>query len=167
MYALPQLVVDIAMGWDWVSLLRGPLFGLLCQLRMVDDGECGMNSRGIGSTRWRRLWRIPSSGMLRRVALVRTYFSEECIASIIRVKRVSGLGTLSVTNSRHTLGRNNMYYYILLCNMYVYYIFVRNVLRLLVTADVPSSQILVSLMMEAILSFETSVPRRGTRRHVP
>jgi hypothetical protein len=43
-----------------------------------------------------------------------------------------------------------------------------SVLRLPVTANVvPSSQILVALMMEAIISSETSVPIRVTRRHVP
>jgi hypothetical protein len=28
------------MGWDWVNLVRRPLFGLLYQPRMI-DGECG------------------------------------------------------------------------------------------------------------------------------
>jgi hypothetical protein len=42
------------------------------------------------------------------------------------------------------------------------------VLRLLVTANVvPSSLILVTLMMEAIPSSETSVLPRGTRRNIP
>jgi hypothetical protein len=36
-------------------------------------------------------------------------------------------------------------------------VFLRSLLRLLVIADVPSSPILVTLMMEAIRSFETSV----------
>jgi hypothetical protein len=36
---------------------------------------------------------IPSSGMWRRVALVRTDVSEECVASIIRVKRIMVLET--------------------------------------------------------------------------
>jgi hypothetical protein len=37
--------------------------------------------------------------MLRRVALVRTDFSEECIASIIKVARIGELGTtLTVTS---------------------------------------------------------------------
>jgi hypothetical protein len=44
--------------------------------------------------------------MWRRVALPRTDVSEECINSIIRVKRISKLGTLAVTNNRNTLGRN-------------------------------------------------------------
>jgi hypothetical protein len=43
---------------------------------------------------------MPSSGMLRRVALVRTDVSEESISSIIRVKRIGELGTtLAVTAS--------------------------------------------------------------------
>jgi hypothetical protein len=45
---------------------------------------------------------------------------------------------------------------------------VRSVRRLLVTASVvPSSPILVSLMMEAILSSEMSVFTRATRRNIP
>jgi hypothetical protein len=45
---------------------------------------------------------------------------------------------------------------------------VRRVFRLLVTtSSVPSSAILVTLMMEAMLSSETSVPPRTTRRNVP
>jgi hypothetical protein len=42
-----------------------------------------------------------SSGMLRRVVLVRTGVSEELIASIIRVTRIGELGTtLAVTSNR-------------------------------------------------------------------
>jgi hypothetical protein len=45
-----------------------------------------------------------SSGMLRRVALVRTDVSEELSASIIRVTRIGELGTtLAVTSNRRTL----------------------------------------------------------------
>jgi hypothetical protein len=44
---------------------------------------------------------MASSGMLRRVALVRTYVSEELSASIIRMTRISVLGrTLAVTSNR-------------------------------------------------------------------
>jgi hypothetical protein len=46
------------------------------------------------------------SGMLRRVALVGTDVSEECIASIIRVTRIGELETLAVTSNRSTLRRN-------------------------------------------------------------
>jgi hypothetical protein len=41
---------------------------------------------------------MPSSRVLRRVALVRTNFSEELSASIIRVIRIGELGTLAETN---------------------------------------------------------------------
>jgi hypothetical protein len=44
---------------------------------------------------------MPSSGMLRRVALVRTDVSEELGASIIRVTRIDELRTtLTVTSNR-------------------------------------------------------------------
>jgi hypothetical protein len=44
----------------------------------------------------------------------------------------------------------------------------RSVRRLLVTANVvPSSPILITLMMEALISPETSVPIRATRRNIP
>jgi hypothetical protein len=46
--------------------------------------------------------------------------------------------------------------------------FLRSVLRLLVTANVvPSSPILITLMMEAIHSSETSALTRATRRNIP
>jgi hypothetical protein len=84
---------------------------------------------------------MPSSGMLRRVALLRTDVSEEHTASIIRVTRIGELGTL---------------------------VFLRSVLLLLVTANVvPSSQIFVTLMMEALHSSETLVLTRATRRNIP
>jgi hypothetical protein len=47
---------------------------------------------------------LPSSGMLRLMAPVRTYVSEERIASIIGVTRVGDLGAmLAVTNNRNML----------------------------------------------------------------
>jgi hypothetical protein len=50
--------------------------------------------------------------MLRRVALVRTDFSEELSASFIREKRIGELATtLAVTSNRRTL-RRNIYIYI-------------------------------------------------------
>jgi hypothetical protein len=44
---------------------------------------------------------------------------------------------------------------------------VRSLRRLLVTANVPSSPILVTLMMDALSSAETSVLTRATRRNIP
>jgi hypothetical protein len=81
---------------------------------------------------------MASSGMLRRAALVRTDISEELSASIIKVTRIGELGTtLAVTSNRCTLQ------------------------RLLVTANVHSSPILVTLMMEALNSSETSLLTRA------
>jgi hypothetical protein len=49
---------------------------------------------------------MPSSGMLRSDALVRTDVSEKPSASIIRVTKIGELGrTLAVTNGRPTLRR--------------------------------------------------------------
>jgi hypothetical protein len=49
---------------------------------------------------------MTSSGMLRRVALVRTDVSEELSASFIRVTAIGELGTmLAVTSNRRTLRR--------------------------------------------------------------
>jgi hypothetical protein len=84
---------------------------------------------------------------LRREVLVKTDVSEECIASIIRVTIVE-LGTTSAVNSNRST-------------------FLRSMLQLLVTAEVPSSLILVSMMMEAIRSSETSVLTRSTLRNIP
>jgi hypothetical protein len=93
-----------------------------------------------------------SSGMLRRVALVRTDISEERIAPINIVTRLGELGkTLPVTSNRSTAKL----------------VLLRSVFRLLVTAKVPSSLIIFTLMMEVIRSSETSVLTRATLRNVP
>jgi hypothetical protein len=63
-----------------------------------------------------------SSGMFRRVAIVRTDVSEELSASFSRVTRITELGT---------------------------------------------TPILVTLMKEALVSSETSVPTRAIRRNIP
>jgi hypothetical protein len=91
--------------------------------------------------------------MLRRVVLVRNDVSEEHSAFIISPTRIDELGTtIAVTNNRRTLQR----------------IFLRSVRRLLVTANVvPSSPILIALMMETLRSSETSVLTRATRRNIP
>jgi hypothetical protein len=83
---------------------------------------------------------MASSGMLRRVALVRTDVSEELSASFIKVTRIGEQGTtLAVSSNRRKLRRN--------------LVFVRIARRLLVTASiVPSSPILVTLMKEALSS---------------
>jgi hypothetical protein len=90
---------------------------------------------------------MASSGMLRRVVLVITEVSEELIASIIRVTIIGDLGTtLAVISNRA---------------------FPRSVRRLLVTASVvPSSLNLLTLMMEALSSSETSVLTRVTRCNI-
>jgi hypothetical protein len=80
---------------------------------------------------------MASSGMLRRVALVGTDVSEELCASIIRVTKIGELGSKFAVS------------------------------RLLVTANVASSPILVTLMKEALSSSETSVLTRATRRNIP
>jgi hypothetical protein len=72
--------------------------------------------------------------------------SEILIASIITVTRSGELGMLAVTSNRSMQGRTNV---------------------LQVTANVvPSLPILVTLIMEAILSYETSVLTRATWRHI-
>jgi hypothetical protein len=53
---------------------------------------------------------MTSSGMLRRVALVRTDVLEELSASFMRVSRIGELGTkLAVTSNRRTLRRNTKF----------------------------------------------------------
>jgi hypothetical protein len=84
---------------------------------------------------------MASSGMLGRVALVRTDVSEDLSAPFIRARRIDELGkTLAVTSNRRTL----------------------------VTASVvPTAPILVTLIKEALRPSETSVLTRATRRNIP
>jgi hypothetical protein len=54
---------------------------------------------------------MASSGMLLRVALVRTVDSEESVTSIIRLTRIGKLGaTSAVTSNQRTLRRNIKYF---------------------------------------------------------
>jgi hypothetical protein len=95
---------------------------------------------------------MPSPVKLRRVAIVRTDVSGEPIASIIKVTGIGELGTtLAVASNRSRLRRNTMN---------------RNVVRLLVNGNVPTSPILVTLKMEATRSSETSALKRATRRNI-
>jgi hypothetical protein len=88
---------------------------------------------------------MASSGMLRPVTLVRSYVSEELSASITKVTIIGELGTsLAVTSNRRTQRASvASYSYVL------------------------SSPILVTLMMEALSSSETSVLTRATRHNIP
>jgi hypothetical protein len=87
------------------------------------------------------LLRMPSSGMLRRVAPTTTEVSQENSAFVIRVTRIGALETLRVRS-----------------NPSAYLVFVHSVLRMLVNAKVvPSSPILVIPIMEAVRSSETSI----------
>jgi hypothetical protein len=80
---------------------------------------------------------MASSGMLHRVALVRTDVSEELGPSFIRVARTGELGTTLAVS------------------------------RLLLTSSVRSSPVLATLMKEAPSSSETSVLTRATWRNIP
>jgi ABC-type taurine transport system substrate-binding protein len=75
--------------------------------------------------------------MLRRMALVITNVSGELSASVIRVTRIGEPRTTLAVTSN------------------------------VATANFPSLPILVTLMMEALSSSETSVVRRATRRNIP
>jgi hypothetical protein len=128
-----------ARGSDWmrkayVGLIRRRRGATRCKLfRLRMPSLRTANSMGDS--------RMPSSGMLRHLALVRTYVSEERIACIIRVTRIGELGTTqAVTSNRHTLRRA----------------FLGKVLRFLVTACVvTNSPSLVMRMMEALRSLVT------------
>jgi hypothetical protein len=104
---------------------------------------------------------MASSGMLRRVALVRTDGSYELSASISRLTRIGELGTkLTLTSNRRNLLKNS--------RNTAHFVLLRSVRRLIVTAKVVSSSpILVTLMMEALRSSETSVLTRDKRRNIP
>jgi hypothetical protein len=97
------------------------------------------------SQQW--LWRVSSSGMLCHVALVKTDISEQCSTFIIRVTRICEIGTmLAVTSNWHML---------------------HSKCQLLVTANIPSSPILVTLMMKVLHCSEMSFLTRVTQRNIP
>jgi hypothetical protein len=97
---------------------------------------------------------MPSSGMLCHVALVRTGVSEELSASINMVTRIGELvTTLAVTSNQRMLVQ--------------LFAFLRSVSQLLVMANVPSSPIHGTLMMEALNSSETSDLTGATWRNIP
>jgi hypothetical protein len=68
-------------------------------------GHFSQDSRCAGRIPNEELSRMPSSGMLRCVAFVRTDVSDELSASIIWVTRVVELRTLVITSNRRTLRR--------------------------------------------------------------
>jgi hypothetical protein len=119
-------------GWHSLSLVR------LCPSL---SREC-LQSADLTRTGNDVAWRMASSGILRRVALVRTDVSEQLSVSIIRAKN---LWTRNIaTDARYE------YFFVACVGCYV-----------------PSSPILVALMMEALSSSETSVLTRATRRNIP
>jgi hypothetical protein len=82
--------------------------------------------------------------MLHCVALVRNEVLEECSTSVIQVTRIGEPGTaLAVTSN---------------CSM---------LHQLLVTANVPGSPILATLVMEALRSSKTSALTRATQCNIP
>jgi hypothetical protein len=91
--------------------------------------------------------------MLRRETLVRTDVWEELSASFIGVTSIGEPATtLAVTSNRRTLRRNTK------CTFEEIQI---------LTANVNSSPIILTLMIEALRSSETLVLTRATRRNVP
>jgi hypothetical protein len=100
--------------------------------------ETQSTNRSLWTWSPRRCWniilyrRITSSGMLRRVTLVRT-------------------------DVRKNLAPPSSWYFV----------FIRSLRQLLVAANVLSSPIFLTLMMEALSSSETSVLTRATRRNNP
>jgi hypothetical protein len=93
---------------------------------------------------------MPSSGMSRRMALVRTDVSEEPSVSIIRATKIGELGLkLAITSTK-------TFYFFAAC------------VGLLVRVNVVlNSPIIVTLMMEASHFSETLVLTRATRSNIP
>jgi hypothetical protein len=118
--------------------LRNALLMKLCS--SWDDGATAGNSL--------KNWRIPSSGMWRHVALVRTDVLEEGIVSIIRVKRISKEGILAVTSNWSAL-------------------FLHSMRQLPVTANGVANTDYFHLMMEAVCSSKMLILTRATWCHFP
>jgi hypothetical protein len=77
---------------------------ILTARRQTTLTYCGLQW---GFTMLQFIWRLASSGILRRVALVNTDLSEEPSASFIRAIRIGELKTtLAVTSNRRSLRRN-------------------------------------------------------------
>jgi hypothetical protein len=88
---------------------------------------------------------MPSCGMFHRVALVETDVSEVRIASIMRVTRIGERATTLAVTSKQSTQHGTVASY----------------------CCVPSSLILVALMIELICSSETLIVTRYTRRNIP
>jgi hypothetical protein len=128
------------------------------------------------SRRW--LWRMPSSGLLRHVAIAKTnvppkhrflqepnrvtsqktaFFRKCCLETYNILPLDSTCQFRRIEFLKRMLSSWIFAHLVLLCSLR----------RLLVTANiVPSSPILVTVMMEAIRSSETSVLTRVTRRNI-
>jgi hypothetical protein len=97
---VPSLNVHIYYMWKQVGLQLSLNHGrpiTACHSRSIYlEAEGGLNSRnGAVTALWRKdALRMVSSGMLRRVTLVRTDVSEGLSASFIRVIRICELGTM-------------------------------------------------------------------------
>jgi hypothetical protein len=96
----------------WTSVER-PLLSIGRYTATKDVVYVAFGPRFYHNGQWNRqvslkfVWRMASSGMLRRVALVRTDVSEELSASFISVTRICEQGkTLAVTSNRRTLRRS-------------------------------------------------------------